>query len=261
MTPLIGRWADGTRVVLEAVVLMSLALPPAGADASQEQAFARERERMVKEQLIQSPDGRPPITDERVLAAMRRVPRHRFVPPGLQAFAYEDGPLPIGEGQTISQPYIVALMTELGRVEPGEKALEIGTGSGYQAAVLGQLAREVYTIEILEPLARQAQATLRELGAANVHVRAGDGFLGWPEAAPFDAILVTASAPSVPAPLVEQLALNGRLVIPEGDGRQQLVVYTKTAKGLARERSILVRFVPMTGRVREPQLSPTAPAD
>jgi protein-L-isoaspartate(D-aspartate) O-methyltransferase len=237
------------------VVLMSLVLPPAWAEASQEQAFARERERMVSEQLIHSPDGRPPITDERVLAAMRAVPRHRFVPPGLQRFAYEDGPLPIGEGQTISQPYIVALMTELARVDPGETVLEVGTGSGYQAAVLARLAREVCTIEILEPLARQAEATLRDVGIANVHVRTGDGFLGWPEAAPFDAILVTAAAPQVPSPLIEQLAPNGRLVIPEGDGLQELVVYTKTAAGLVRERSIPVRFVPMIGRIRDPQMS------
>jgi protein-L-isoaspartate(D-aspartate) O-methyltransferase len=253
-------WAMAWCLALEGVAMIGVA-QPAGADASSERAFARQRERMVKEQLIHSPDGRPSVRDARVLAAMRRVPRHRFVPAGMQALAYADGALPIGEGQTISQPYIVALMTELARVDAGDTVLEIGTGSGYQAAVLAQLAREVYTIEILEPLARRAEATLRELGVANVRVRVGDGFLGWPQAAPFDAILVTASAPSVPAPLVEQLSLNGRLVIPEGDGLQQLVVYTKTAKGLARERSILVRFVPMTGRVREPQLSPTAPVD
>jgi protein-L-isoaspartate(D-aspartate) O-methyltransferase len=240
------------------LVLISLA-KPAWAQMPQEQAFARQRERMVEEQLIHSPDGRPPVTDQRVLEAMRRVPRHRFVPAGLRDLAYEDGALPIGEGQTISQPYVVALMTELAGVEAGETVLEIGTGSGYQAAVLAQLAREVYTIEILEPLAHRAEATLRELEVQNVHVRAGDGFLGWPEAAPFDAILVTASAPRVPQPLIDQLALNGRLVIPEGDGWQQLIVYTKTAEGLSRERSIPVQFVPMTGRVREPQAGVPAP--
>ncbi|MBI2496234.1 MAG: protein-L-isoaspartate(D-aspartate) O-methyltransferase [Candidatus Omnitrophica bacterium] len=233
---------------------------PARAQAPQEQVFDRQRERMVEEQLIQSPDGRPPITDERVLAAMRRVPRHRFVPSEVKALAYQDGALPIGEGQTISQPYIVALMTEAARVEAGETILEIGTGSGYQAAVLAQLAREVYTIEILEPLARRAEATLRELGVSNVHVRTGDGFFGWPEAAPFDAILVTASAPRVPQALIDQLALNGRLVIPEGDGLQELVVYTRTAEGLARQRSIPVRFVPMIGRVREPQPNASTPS-
>jgi protein-L-isoaspartate(D-aspartate) O-methyltransferase len=231
------------------LTLIGLA-PPARAEALDEQLFDSQRQRMVEEQLVRSPDGRPPITDARVLSAMRQVPRHRFVPQELWGLAYADGPLPIGEGQTISQPYIVALMTELALVDEGETVLEIGTGSGYQAAVLAQLAHQVYTIEILGPLARRAEARLRELGALNVHVRVGDGFLGWPDAAPFNAILVTASAPRVPQPLIDQLALDGRLIIPEGEELQELVVYTKTAEGIAREQSIPVRFVPMTGRVR-----------
>jgi len=240
-------------LVLQAVAAAGTACWAAGDEAPDEQAYTRRREQMVQEQLAASPDGRPPITDGRVLAAMRAVPRHRFVPPALRGVAYADGPLPIGEAQTISQPYIVALMTQLGDVQADERALEVGTGSGYQAAVLAELAREVYTIEILEPLAHRAEATLRELGVANVHVRTGDGFLGWPEAAPFDAILVTAAAPRVPPPLVEQLAPGGRLVMPEGEAFQRLVVYTKTAQGLVREAVIPVRFVPMVGRVRDPE--------
>jgi len=210
------------------------------------------RERMVQEQLIASPDARQPVTDPRVLAAMRAVPRHRFVPPAMQPFAYLDRPVPIGEGQTISQPYIVALMTELAQLAAGERVLEVGTGSGYQAAILAELGASVYTIEILEPLARQAEATLRALGAASVQVRVGDGYLGWPEAAPFDAILVTAAAPRIPGPLIEQLANNGRLVIPLGEWFQELRVITKTPEGLREERVIPVVFVPMVGKVREP---------
>ena len=200
------------------------------------------RERMVREQLA-SRD----VTDARVLAAMRRVPRHEFVPAALRAQAYEDGPLPIGHEQTISQPYIVALMTQLAALGPASRVLEVGTGSGYQAAILAEVARDVYTIEIVEPLARSAEATLRRLGYERVHVRAGDGYRGWPEAAPFDAILVTAAPEKVPAPLLEQLAVGGRLVIPVGRLDQELEVHRRTAGGFEVARVAPVRFVPMTG--------------
>ncbi|HSN92832.1 MAG TPA: protein-L-isoaspartate(D-aspartate) O-methyltransferase [Anaeromyxobacteraceae bacterium] len=191
------------------------------------------------------------VSDPRVLAAMRKVERHLFVPETLRGEAYGDFPLPIGHGQTISQPYIVALMTELARVRPGGRVLEIGTGSGYQAAILAALAREVYSIEIVEPLAREAADRLRRLGCRNVSVRAGDGYRGWPEKAPFDAILVTAAPPRIPEPLLEQLATGGRLVAPVGEEVQDLVLVEKTAQGLRRSRIAPVRFVPMTGEVRE----------
>lgn len=184
------------------------------------------------------------IRDPRVLNAMRQVPRERFVPPDVAPLAYADQPLPIGYGQTISQPYIVAYMSEALHVTENAKVLEIGTGSGYQAAVLGELAREVYTIEIVPELAERARATLEGLGYSNVHVRAGDGYLGWPEQAPFDAIMVTAAPDHVPQPLVDQLALGGRLVIPVGDVEQQIRILTRTAKGIEETRTIPVRFVP-----------------
>jgi len=179
-----------------------------------------------------------------VLAALRSVPRHEFVPASEREAAYADHPLPIGFEQTISQPYIVALMTELARLEPGDKVLEIGTGSGYQAAVLARLVRAVYSIEIVEPLARSAARTLARLGYANVEVRAGDGYQGWPEQAPFDAIVVTAAPARVPEPLKQQLAPGGRLVIPVGTSDQELMVLTR--------RVLPVRFVPMTGTAQQP---------
>lgn len=192
------------------------------------------------------------VEDGRVLAAMRAVPRERFVPPDRRDEAYEDRALPIGHDQTVSQPYVVALMTELARIEPGDRVLEVGTGSGYQAAVLAELASEVYSIEIVEPLARSARAALAELGYRNVEVRVGDGYAGWPERAPFDAILVAAAPPEVPEPLREQLAVGGRLVIPVGRGRvSELRVITRTPDGF-QERSVLpVSFVPMTGAAQE----------
>ena len=190
------------------------------------------------------------VTDPRVLDAMRTVPRERFVPAALAARAYDDSPLPIGQGQTISQPYIVAYMTEALGVARDHRVLEIGTGSGYQAAVLGELAREVYTIEIVPELARGAMATLKALGYANVHVREGDGYAGWPEHAPFDRILVTAAPEEIPQPLVEQLAPGGRLVLPVGEqGRTQwMTIVEKTAGGIAVRRTIPVQFVPFTRR-------------
>jgi protein-L-isoaspartate(D-aspartate) O-methyltransferase len=190
------------------------------------------------------------VRDERVLAAMRKVPRHEFIPPGTRDLAYTDRPLPIEHQQTISQPYIVALMTELANVGRDSKVLEIGTGSGYQAAVLAEIAGEVYSIEIVAALAASAEATLHRLGYADVHVRHGDGYQGWPEHAPFDAILVTAAPPRVPEPLRQQLAIGGRLIVPVGTRHQELRVIERTPDGFS-ERSVLpVRFVPMTGEAQ-----------
>lgn len=187
--------------------------------------------------------------DARVMAALGKVERHRFMPPGQFAQAYENRPLPIGHEQTISQPYIVALMTDLLNLKPGDKVLEIGTGLGYQAAVLAELARAVYTIEIVEPLGRSAAGALAAAGYWNVQPRIGDGYRGWPEEAPFDAIMVTAAAPHVPQPLLDQLKADGRLVIPLGErGAQSLYLVEKDARGGVASRKIIdVRFVPFTG--------------
>jgi len=190
------------------------------------------------------------MLDRRVMDAMGRVPRHEFIPENEKPYAYENRPLPIGYGQTISQPYIVALMTDLLEVKPGEVALEIGTGSGYQAAILSQLAASVYTIEIVPELARSAAERLRRLGYANVTVRAGDGYHGWPERGPFDAIVVTAAADHVPPPLVKQLKPGGKMVIPIGGPffTQVLTFVEKDGRGRIRTRQLLpVRFVPLTG--------------
>jgi protein-L-isoaspartate(D-aspartate) O-methyltransferase len=198
---------------------------------------------MVEEQIA----GRG-VEDERVLAALRKVPRHEFVPEDRRDQAYEDRPLPIGWGQTISQPYVVAAMSEVLRLDGSERVLEVGTGSGYQAAVLSVLAREVYTIEIVEPLATRARADLARLGYTNVQVRFGDGYRGWPEAAPFDAIILTAAPDHVPEPLLAQLAPGGRMVLPLGSWSQELVLLTKDAEGQVHRRVLFgVRFVPMTG--------------
>ena len=203
----------------------------------------RQRLDMVNDQLVARG-----ITDPAVIAAIRAVPRHAFVPPNLVARAYDDRPLPVGWDQTISQPYVVGAMTELARLQPTSRVLEIGTGSGYQAAVLAEVVAQVYSIEIVEPLAKQAAAVLTRLGYTDrVHLRIGDGHAGWPEEAPFDAILVTAAAPTVPARLTEQLAVGGRLVIPVGTDDQELIVIEKTAHGLRTEHQFPVRFVPMTG--------------
>ncbi|MBI4534282.1 MAG: protein-L-isoaspartate(D-aspartate) O-methyltransferase [Candidatus Melainabacteria bacterium] len=191
------------------------------------------------------------ISDERVLEAMKTVPRHLFIPPEHHSEAYQDGPVPIGWGQTISQPYIVAYMTEALRLKPSDRVLEIGTGCGYQAAVLAKLVRQVYTIEIIEPLGLKAQALLQQLGYKNIKVAIGDGYLGWPKAAPFDAIIVTAAPDHIPQALTNQLALNGRLVIPLGKTWQSLVRITRTSKGLTQETLLPVRFVPMTGQAQK----------
>jgi protein-L-isoaspartate(D-aspartate) O-methyltransferase len=208
--------------------------------------FARAREEMVDGQIAARG-----VRDEATLRAMKKVPRHRFVPEGLAGQAYDDHPLPIGHGQTISQPYIVGFMTEALGLQGGERVLEVGTGSGYQAAVLAEIADRVYTIEIVAPLAEEARVRLKELGYDNVEVRAGDGYQGWPEAAPFDAIMVTAAAPRIPEPLRQQLRDGGRLILPVGDEWQELVVVTRTGDAFEEKRVLPVRFVPMTGTVRE----------
>lgn len=205
--------------------------------------YEQERHRMVADQLA-SRD----IKDERVLEAMREVPRHRFVPPEHQHMAYADGPLPIGEGQTISQPYIVALMTQLLALTGEEKVLEVGTGSGYQAAILAHLAREVHTVEYYPELARRSRALLQELGLENVQVHVGDGSLGWPDEAPYDAIIGTAAAPKVPQPLLDQLEDGGRLVLPVGGRGGQILKRWRRQGSDFREESIApVAFVPLRG--------------
>jgi protein-L-isoaspartate(D-aspartate) O-methyltransferase len=192
------------------------------------------------------------IKDPNVLHAMRTVKRHELVPEAYQKLAYQDHPLPIGEGQTISQPYIVGLMSELLQAKPGDKILEIGTGSGYQAAVLAEMGLEVYSIEIIESLAKRAAADLKRLGYFEVRVKQGDGYLGWPEEAPFDGIIITAAPPQIPQPLIDQLKPGGRLVVPVGRETQDLNVYIRKADGtVARKTIIPVRFVPMTGRAQE----------
>jgi protein-L-isoaspartate(D-aspartate) O-methyltransferase len=209
--------------------------PAAGADGA--------RERMIEEQL-RTRD----IRDARVLAAMRAVPRHLFVPEPLRGRAYVDAPLPIGHAQTISQPFIVAFMTQALAVEPRHRVLEIGTGSGYQAAVLSRLAGRVYTIEIVPDLARRARTTLAELGYTNVEVREGNGYLGWPEHAPYDRIMVTAAPDAVPPALVAQLAVGGLMAIPVGTTEQELRILRRTAGGTEVVTTLPVRFVPMTGK-------------
>jgi protein-L-isoaspartate(D-aspartate) O-methyltransferase len=206
-------------------------------------SFAVQRDAMVDEQIRARGVEAPAV-----LNAMRKVPRHRFVPANVRAMAYEDHPLPIGSGQTISQPYIVAYMTEAAEISPRDKVLEIGTGSGYQAAILGEVAREVYTIEIIPELAETARKTLAELGYANVHAKAGNGYLGWPEHAPFDAILVTAAPDEIPQALVDQLALGGRMVVPVGEIVQNMMIIERTRTGVIERQTIPVRFVPMTGK-------------
>ena len=226
---------------------LAVALAVAVAATQQPDPFAAQRLRMVSEQI----EARG-VSDPRLLAALRTVPRHEFVPSSERAHAYEDRAVGVGNGQTISQPYVVALMTELAALQPGARVLEIGTGSGYQAAVLAELGAEVFSIEIVAPLARRAAATLARLGYGTVHLRQGDGYRGWPEAAPFEAILVTAAAPRVPPALLAQLAPGGRLVIPLGDAEQQLEVHTRGPDGFEVRRVLPVRFVPMTGQVRSP---------
>jgi protein-L-isoaspartate(D-aspartate) O-methyltransferase len=219
------------------------------ADSAELPETREARERMVQEQIVSRG-----IRDPRVLEVLRKVPRHRFVPPEIQPSAYDDSALPIGGGQTISQPYVVAFMTEALELQPQDRVLEIGTGSGYQAAVLSLLVREVYSMEIVEWLGREAEGRLKNMGYANVRVRIGDGYRGWPEAAPFDAIMVTAAPPDVPPALVAQLRPGGRMVVPVGRHVQDLIRVRRTTKGLERESLLPVRFVPMVPQgERSPQ--------
>lgn len=202
--------------------------------------YARER-RLMTDSQIRARGVRSPL----VLAAMNKVPRHLFVPEGLRSQAYADEPLPIGDGQTISQPYIVAYMTEALGLVGGEKVLEIGTGSGYQTAILAEIAAEVWTVEIVEKLALRARAILDGLGYGNIRYYIGDGSAGWPEAAPFEAAIVTAAAPRLPEALEDQLAVGGRMIVPVGTDLQELVLVRRGKKGVKRERLLAVRFVPL----------------
>lgn len=204
------------------------------------------REKMVRWQI----EARG-VKDKRVLEAMRKVPRHELVPLNHRRESYEDYPLPIGKSQTISQPYIVAFMTEKLKLEGGEKVLEIGTGSGYQAAVLAEICKEVYTIEIVKFLGERAEKDLKRLGYKNVHVRVGDGYRGWPKVAPFDAIIVTAAPDHIPQPLIDQLKVGGRMILPVGDAFQELIEVTKDEKGVHKKSVLGVRFVPMTGEAQK----------
>jgi protein-L-isoaspartate(D-aspartate) O-methyltransferase len=224
--------------------MVSCSAPGGQAGASTEPDWADLRERMVRQQI----ETRG-VKDPQVLEAMRSVPRHLFVPADYREAAYQDSPLPIGESQTISQPYIVALMSELLEVGPGDKVLEIGTGSGYQAAVLAAMGVEVYTVEIRQRLCERARETLSGIGYDNVHVRCGDGYGGWPSEEPFAGIIVTAAPDRIPDPLVEQLSIGARMVIPLGDFYQQLMVIKKTDAGVEERSVIPVRFVPMTGEI------------
>lgn len=208
--------------------------------------YEQQRNDMVETQIYQRG-----VRDELVLKAMHKVPRHEYVPPNLHDYAYQDHPLPIGENQTISQPYIVAFMTECLGLKGGEKVLEIGTGSGYQAAVLGEIAGEVYTIEIIESLANRAKEILEKMDYKNIYVKWGDGYQGWPEKAPFDGIIVTAAPDHIPRPLIDQLKPGGRMIIPVGDYYQELILIAKSNEGEISQRSVLpVRFVPMTGKAQ-----------
>ncbi len=223
-----------------------LITPPAA--RGQEDAWSARRRAMVENQIAARG-----VKDPRVLAAMAKVPRHLFIPPGLWDEAYADYPLPIGEGQTISQPYIVAFMTDALAVRPADRVLEVGTGSGYQAAVLAELTDSVFSIEIVADLAVRASQTLKALGYGKVQVRQGDGYFGWPEAAPFDAIIITCAARSVPPPLLAQLKDGGRLILPlEHEGGYQVLTLITKSGGKTKSRAVLdVRFVPMTGEARK----------
>jgi protein-L-isoaspartate(D-aspartate) O-methyltransferase len=243
-----NRRAKLFQALCAALVAAAVATPVGAAETDP----ATARMRMVDEQLRADARG---IADPAVLKAMATVPRHEFVPAKLSTYAYEDRPLPIGHGQTISQPYIVAFMTEKLQAQPNDRVLEIGTGSGYQAAILSGLVREVYSIEIVEALASRAAGDLARLGYGNIRVRHGDGYQGWPEAAPFDAIIVTCAPDHVPQPLIDQLRDGGRMVIPVGEpGEQNLYLLRKRGAKLEREAILPVRFVPMTGAAENERL-------
>jgi protein-L-isoaspartate(D-aspartate) O-methyltransferase len=237
------------RSLAQFLILAAIVATGCGQKPAPVSDFAAQRQRMIPQQLKSRG-----INDGRVLAAMAKVPREEFVAPDSRAVSYEDGPLPIGYGQTISQPYIVAFMTEQLRLKPSDRVLEVGTGSGYQAAILAELASEVYSIEIVEPLAKNAEATLQRLGYKNVHMKIGDGYKGWPEEAPFDAIIVTCAPDKVPQPLVDQLKDDGRMIIPVGDRfAQQLYLLEKKNDQLTQSATLPVRFVPMTSETAKPK--------
>jgi protein-L-isoaspartate(D-aspartate) O-methyltransferase len=222
------------------IVLTILLMLTSQGLAQSDSDWQRQAAEMVKNQIIARG-----IKDFQLIKVLEETPRHRFVPPEYEREAYQDYPLPIGWGQTISQPFIVAIMTSMCELTGKEKVLEIGTGSGYQAAILSQLAKTVYTIEIIEPLAQQAEKKLKELGYHNVNVRRGDGYQGWPEAAPFDCIVVTAAPPEIPQALSLQLAIDGKMAIPVGEDYQELLLIRKTKNGVEKKSVIPVRFVPM----------------
>jgi protein-L-isoaspartate(D-aspartate) O-methyltransferase len=233
------------------VGVLLLPMPGCGPQSNSEQSatqhvsdeeYAKQRRQLVEQLRAEG------IQNQGVLDALLKVPRHRFVPPSHRHLAYRNHPLPIGQDQTISQPFIVGYMTEAAEIASGEKVLEIGTGSGYQAAVLAELAKEVYTIEIIPELAASARTLLREMGYKNLQVKTGNGYEGWVEHAPFDAIVVTAAPDEVPKALIEQLAVRGKMVIPVGKSFQQMVIITRTESGVVERRTIPVAFVPMTGK-------------
>jgi len=232
------------RFLIIAAALICVSCSPAQTQVAD---FAGQRERMVKEQIVMRG-----LVAERVLSALRKVPREEFVPAEYRAESYTDKALPIGYDQTISQPYIVAFMTEELRPQPTHRVLEVGTGSGYQAAILAELVAEVYTIEIIEPLAKKAEATLQRLGYKNVHVKTGDGYKGWPERAPFDSIIVTCAPERVPQPLLDQLKEGGRMIIPVGAKfAQELYLFEKKNGRLQQSAVLPVRFVPMLRSEKE----------
>lgn len=255
LRPLIAVLATVTGLAFTASWWASEGGVPGTARAVEQRADSvhsvEEEFRIARQQMIDSQLRRRGIDDPAVLAAMDEVPRHHFVPSAHQQDSYGDHPLPIGEGQTISQPYVVALMVQLLEPTGRERVLEVGTGSGYHAAVLSRTVSAVFSIEIVEPLGQRATSVLEQLGYDNVHLRIGDGYEGWPEQAPFDAILLTAAPPRVPEPLLEQLVVGGRMVLPLGDHDQELLVLTRTEDGFERRMVAPVRFVPMTGRVQE----------
>lgn len=238
---------------LTALLLFLLVVPSSGCNsqrAQEGQAATEDKLTQQRAQMVQTIRSQG-VKNREVLDAMLKVPRHRFVAPTYQHRSYENRPLPIGHGQTISQPFIVGYMTEAAEIAPGEKVLEIGTGSGYQAAILAQLAKQVYTIEIVPELAESSRNLLTALGYQNVFVRAGNGYLGWPEEAPFDAIIVTAAPDKVPQVLVDQLAVNGKMIIPVGTGYQEMMIITRTPRGVVERKTIPVLFVPMTGKPKQ----------
>jgi len=235
------------RIVAQFLLVAAITATGCGQQAPTAAEFAAQRQRMVERQLKASG-----IKDERVLAAMGKVPREAFVPLQSRAASYEDGQLPIGYDQTISQPYIVAFMTEQLRLKPSDRVLEIGTGSGYQAAILAELVSEIYSIEIIEPLTKNAEATLQRLGYKNVHLKIGNGYKGWPDAAPFDAIIVTCAPEKVPQPLIDQMKDGGRVVIPVGERfAQQLYLMEKKNGQIKESVTLPVRFVPMAGEATD----------